>query len=59
MHRDPTFDEVARREALVQREAEQADRGRQRQEAWKGSEAYRRQRRRRIRRLLAQALRGR
>nr|WP_294864368.1 hypothetical protein [uncultured Pseudogulbenkiania sp.] len=57
-YRDPTFDEVAHREAVAQRDAARLAEQAERDSAWKNSPEYRRMRRSKIKRLTAKALSG-
>lgn len=57
-YRDPTFDEVAHREAVAQRDATRQAEKTERELAWKNSPEYRRMRRSKIKRLTAKALSG-
>ena len=57
-YRDPTFEEVARREAVAQRSAARQAEKTEREQAWKNSPEYRRMRRCKIKRLTAKALAG-
>ncbi|PXX49392.1 hypothetical protein [Aquitalea magnusonii] len=58
-YRDPTFEEVARREAQAQRQASMAEAQAERDAEWRASKEYRRMRRQRIRRLTLRAMNGR
>lgn len=57
-YRDPTFEEVAHREAVAQRDAERLAARTEREQAWKNSPEYRRLRRLKIKRLTARVLAG-
>lgn len=57
-YRDPTFDEVAAREAASQRRAEHADLLAKRLAARRDDPAYRAMRRRKIKRLTRRAMLG-
>lgn len=57
-YRDPTFDEVARREAAAQRHAAIEADQEARRRAWKESDEYRRLRRQKIRRAVLRVMSG-
>lgn len=57
-YRDPTFEEVAHREAVAQRDAARLAESAKREQAWKNSPEYRRLRRQKIKRLTARVLAG-
>ena len=57
-HRDPTFDEVARREQQWQRDAQHQQRQAANDAEWRASPEYRRMRRARVVRLVAKAKAG-
>ena len=58
-YRDPTFDEVARREAHAQRDLQVKTDQATKNAAWKNSPEYRRLKRQKISRLVQQAMNGR
>lgn len=56
-HRDPTFDSVAAKESVEQRQLLRAQARAERDQAWRNSDEYREVRQRRIRAALRKALR--